>query len=487
MAQSNPRITPVLLSGGTGTRLWPLSREAYPKQLLPLASDKTMLQETARRVADRAEFTAPFVIANAEHRFVIAEQLRALGVDDAAIVLEPAGRNTAPAAAVAALLALDQDPAAIILLMPADHVVRDTGAFLAAVRQGTAAAAAGKLVLFGLKPTAPATGYGYIHVGEALPSCPGAHNVAAFREKPDAATAQDYVMSGDYLWNSGIFLLPARVFLDDLAKFAPEVLAQARVALGQAKRDMDFLRLEDQAFRASPSISIDYAVMEKTDKAVVVPADCGWADVGSWSALWEIGVKDVAGNHMVGDVVAEEAQGCYLRGEGQLVAALGVEDLVVVATPDVVLVTRRDRDQDVKKLVERLKKEGHEAATQTPRVHRPWGYYQSLHMGERFQVKRITVRPGAKLSLQKHYHRAEHWVVVNGTALVTRDDEEVLLRENESIFLPLGCVHRLENPGKVPLNLIEVQSGPYLGEDDIVRYEDVYARIDKANEAATGG
>ncbi|CAH1669058.1 MAG: mannose-1-phosphate guanylyltransferase/mannose-6-phosphate isomerase [Chelatococcus sp.] len=482
MALSKPRIMPVLLSGGTGTRLWPLSREAYPKQLLPLASDKTMLQETARRVEDRSTFMAPVVIANAEHRFVIAEQLRGLGIEDATIVLEPVGRNTAPAAATAALIAVNEDPDAIILLMPADHVVSDPKAFLNAVETGVAAADAGKLVLFGIKPTAPATGYGYIHIGAALPQSPGAHAVAAFREKPDAATAAAYVAGGDYLWNSGIFLLPAKAFLDDLAVLAPDILAASREALVKARSDMDFLRLDNDAFRASPSISIDYAVMEKTDKAVVVPADCGWADVGSWSALWEIGAQDAAGNVIAGDVVAEDVKGSYIRGEGQLVAALGVEDLVVVATPDVVLVTRRDRDQDVKLLVERLKKDGHEAATQTPRVHRPWGYYQSLHMGERFQVKRITVKPGAKLSLQKHYHRAEHWVVVNGTALVTRDAEELLLRENESIFLPLGCVHRLENPGKVPLNLIEVQSGPYLGEDDIVRIEDVYARVDKANE-----
>lgn len=475
--RKHPGIVPVVLSGGTGTRLWPLSREAYPKQLLALAGAETLLQQTLARVAGQPGFAAPVVIANAEHRFVIAEQARQAGIADVTIVLEPVGRNTAPAAAVAALMAVADDPDALILIMPADHVVQDPAAFRVAVETGTAAAAAGRLVLFGMRPDKPATGYGYIRRGDPLPGLAGIDAVAGFVEKPDRPTAERYLASGDYLWNSGIFLLPAAAFIAELGRHAPDVLAAARGALEGAVRDLDFLRLAEAPFAAGPSISIDYAVMEKTDKAAVVPSEFGWSDVGSWSALWEIGTRDADDNLCVGDVVALETRGSYLRGEGRLVAALGVENLVVVATPDVVLVTRRDSDQKVSQLVAALKKDGHAAATQTQRVYRPWGFYQSVHEGERFQVKRITVNPGAKLSLQKHFHRSEHWIVVNGTALVTRDGEQILLRENESVFLPLGCVHRLENPGKLPLNLIEVQSGPYLGEDDIVRLEDIYKRI----------
>jgi mannose-1-phosphate guanylyltransferase/mannose-1-phosphate guanylyltransferase/mannose-6-phosphate isomerase len=340
------------------------------------------------------------------------------------------------------------------------------------------AAAKGRLVLFGMKPTGPATGYGYIRVGEPLPEAQGVHAVAQFAEKPDRARAESYLASGAYLWNSGIFLLPVAAALAEFERLAPEVLTCAREALEGATRDIDFLRLDPAAFERAPSISVDHAVMERTRNAAVVAAEFGWTDVGSWSALWEIGRKDEAGNVVQGEVVAEEATNSYLRSEedGPVVAVLGVDDLVVVATADVVLVAKKSRDQDVKRLVEKLRREGHAAATQSIRVHRPWGFYQSVHNGERFQVKRITVNPGAKLSLQKHFHRAEHWVVVNGTALVTRDSEQILLRENESVFLPLGCVHRLENPGRLPLNLIEVQSGPYLGEDDIVRIEDIYAR-----------
>jgi mannose-1-phosphate guanylyltransferase/mannose-6-phosphate isomerase len=477
MTQSHGRVVPVLLSGGTGSRLWPLSRETHPKQLLSLLGEKTLLQQTAMRVGDATLFDDAIIIANAEHRFTIAEQMRALGAREWTLALEPFGRNTAPAVAIAALLAGETDPDAVILVMPVDHWIGDAVVFREAVSAGLAAAQSGKYVLFGLQPTKPATGFGYIHVGGQLSSAPGVHEVAGFVEKPDLVTAERLLATNNYLWNSGIFLLPVRQLLDDLARFAPEVLAACRAAVAGATRDLDFLRLDESAFKSCPSISIDYAVMEKTDRATVVPARFEWNDIGSWSALWAMGDKDNEGNVVLGDAVLEDATGCYIRGEGPLVAALGVENLIVTATPDVVLVATKDRDQDVSKLVKRLKANGHRSATETHYVSRPWGYYQSIHAGDRFQVKRITVNPGAKLSLQKHFHRAEHWVVVNGTAIVTRDDEEILLRENESVFVPLGCMHRLENPGKVPLNLIEVQSGAYLGEDDIVRVQDIYHRV----------
>jgi mannose-1-phosphate guanylyltransferase/mannose-6-phosphate isomerase len=470
------RIVPVLLSGGTGARLWPLSRESYPKQFLPLIDDASLIQQTALRVSDRTQFAPPLVVANVEHRFVIAEQLRALGINDATIILEPFGRNTAPAAAVAALAASAQDPQALILLLPVDHLVRDVRAFHHAVDLGASAARKGAMVLFGIRPTAAATGYGYILAGDETPESPDVCEVIGFVEKPDIETARRYLVSNHHLWNSGMFLLPAAVFLSELERLAPDVLAAARAALADAGRDLDFLRLAQEPFEKCRSISIDYAVMEHTDKTAVVRAGFDWSDVGSWSALWDAGSKDDAGNVARGDVIVEDANDCYLHSDGPLVAVLGVDNLIVTATPDVVLVASKDRDQDVKALVDRLKSNGHRAATQTVHVHRPWGSYRSIHQGERFQVKCITVNPGGKLSLQKHYHRAEHWVVVNGTALVTRDSEQVLLRENESIFVPLGATHRLENPGKLPLNLIEVQSGAYLDEDDIVRMDDVYHR-----------
>jgi mannose-1-phosphate guanylyltransferase/mannose-6-phosphate isomerase len=477
MTPADRLIVPVLLSGGTGSRLWPLSREAYPKQLLSLLGEKTLLQQTAMRTSDNTRFASPMVVANAEHRFAIGEQLREAGIHDARIILEPVGRNTAPAVAVAALIAMEHDPDAIILATPVDHWIGNCDAFLQAVELGLQAAQSGKLVLFGMRPTHPATGFGYIRAGEELSKDSPIHAVSGFTEKPNTATAEQYLASGNYFWNSGIFLLPARQLIEELRAHAPDVLDAARQSLADATNDLDFLRLDEGAFSRAPSISIDYAVMEHTKQGAVIAADFEWNDIGSWSALWSVAVKNPSENVEIGDVVAEDSTGCYLRGEGPLVAALGVENLVITATPDVVLVTTRGRDQDVGKLVQRLKANGHRSATQTQNVHRPWGYYQSIHAGDRFQVKRITVNPGAKLSLQKHYHRAEHWVVVNGTAIVTRDDEEILLRENESVFVPLGCMHRLENPGKVPLNLIEVQSGAYLGEDDIVRVQDIYARV----------
>jgi mannose-1-phosphate guanylyltransferase/mannose-1-phosphate guanylyltransferase/mannose-6-phosphate isomerase len=468
------KIFPVILSGGSGSRLWPLSRESYPKQLLPLAGERTMLQETALRVADPLRFHPVTVVANAEHRFVIAEQMREIDARPPTIVLEPMARNTAAAVAAAALLASEKDPEAIILVMPADHTIPDVAHFRRTMEAGLAAAAAGALVLFGIQPDSPATGYGYIRGGEPLG--PAARKVDAFVEKPDLPTAETYVASGDYYWNSGIFLLPARAVLAELELHAPEVLAAVRSATAAAKRDMDFLRLDPEAFGASPSISLDYAVMERTQRAAVVPADFVWSDVGAWSALWDLADRDPSGNVQIGDTLAENTTGSYLRSEGPLIATVGVKDLIVIATPDAVLVADRHSDQDVKRVVERLKASNHATATQSRRVYRPWGWYEGVHDGDRFQVKRITVNPGEKLSLQKHFHRAEHWVVVNGTAAVHVDGVDKLLAENESVYIPLGAVHRLSNPGKVPLNLIEVQSGPYLGEDDIVRFDDIYAR-----------
>lgn len=469
------KITPVILSGGMGSRLWPLSREAYPKQLLPLLGETSPLQDTVARVMNSPLFASPLVIANTEHRFLIAEQLRAIGCTDAKIVLEPYGRNTCPAAAVACLMATRQDPDSLVLLMPADHSMGNVPAFLTALEAGAGAASAGALVLFGIAPTSPATGYGYVQCGAPLDD-PRIHCVSAFKEKPNLTTAETYLASGEYAWNSGIFLLPARAFLQELERLEPQLVQACTAALDKATNDLDFLRLDPGAFKQAPNISIDYAVMEKTNQAVVIPVDCAWSDIGAWSALWEIAEKDAQNTAALGPVTTIDTKGSYIRSDGPLVATIGIQDLVIIATSDAILVASKNRDEDVKVLVEQLKSQGHAAAAQTPCVHRPWGFYQSVHSGERFQVKRITVAPGEKLSLQKHYHRAEHWVVVNGTALVTRDEEQILVRENESVYLPLGCVHRLENPGRVPLNLIEVQSGSYLGEDDIVRLDDIYAR-----------
>lgn len=470
------KIVPILLSGGAGVRLWPMSREQYPKQLLSLCSDHSMLQDTAQRIAEPSRFARPLVICNQDHRFIIAEQLRQIGLTPSAIVLEPIGRNTAAAAAVAALRVVEQDRDALMLVLPADHLIRDTAAFLAVVEVAAAAAEAGHLVTFGITPTAPETGYGYIRRGPALDGLEGVFPVAAFVEKPPRATAERFLADGLHLWNSGMFLFPAARYLEELERFEPAVLAACRRAIAEGIDDLDFFRLAPKAFAEAPGISIDCAVMERTQDAVVVPCDIGWTDVGAWSALWEVGGKDADGNVCIGDVHTQEARNCYIRSEGTLTAVVGLDDAVVVVTDDAILVASRDRVQDIKSIVERLKRDGRTEPLTHRKVHRPWGFYQSLHGGERFQVKRLTIAPGAKLSLQKHYHRAEHWVVVNGTALVTRGDEQILLRENESIYIPLGTVHRLENPGKLPLNLIEVQSGSYLGEDDIVRIDDSYGR-----------
>ena len=463
-------ILPVILSGGSGTRLWPLSREAYPKQFLPLVGDVTMLQATWNRVAAIAG-KAPIVVANQEHRFMAAEQLRECNVVPQALILEPIGRNTAPAIAIAALQALAGGEDALLLVLPSDHVVRDDAAFHAAVQKAAVAADAGKLVTFGIVPTAPETGYGYIKAQAGA----GVHAVDRFVEKPDLATAQQYVASGEYYWNSGMFLFKASRYLQELEALQPAILAACRAALDKASCDTDFIRLDADAFAASPSDSIDYAVMEKTADAAVVPLDAGWNDVGSWSALWEVSDKDADGNACHGDVIALDCRNSYAYGN-RLIAMVGLQDVVVVETDDAVFVGHRDRVQDVKEIVGQIKRDGRSEAAAHRKVYRPWGAYDSIDNGARFQVKRITVKPGATLSLQMHHHRAEHWIVVSGTAEVTRGDDVILLTENQSTYIPLGVTHRLKNPGKLPLELIEVQSGSYLGEDDIVRFEDSYGR-----------
>lgn len=463
-------IQPVILSGGSGTRLWPLSREAYPKQFLPLAGELTMLQATWQRVAPLAA-RGPLVIANEEHRFVAAEQLQQVGAEPAAIILEPVGRNTAPAIAVAALEATRDGADALLLVLPSDHVITDEAAFRSAVQAAASAADAGKLVTFGIVPTGPETGYGYIKAADGQ----GVRAVERFVEKPDLETATGYVSSGQYYWNSGMFLFKASRYLQELERFQPEMLASSRQAWQQARRDADFTRLDKDAFTAVPSDSIDYAVMEKTADAVVIPLDAGWNDVGSWTALRDVSQQDGDGNAHQGDVIAIDCRNTYAYAQ-RLVALVGLDDVIVVETDDAVLVGKADRMQEVKTVVAKLKAEGRSEATWHRKVYRPWGAYDSIDNGERFQVKRITVKPGGTLSLQMHHHRAEHWIVVSGTAEVTRGSEVILLSENQSTYIPLGVTHRLRNPGKLPLELIEVQSGSYLGEDDIVRFEDTYGR-----------
>ncbi|MDD3352765.1 mannose-1-phosphate guanylyltransferase/mannose-6-phosphate isomerase [Zoogloea sp.] len=468
-------LIPVILSGGSGTRMWPLSRAAYPKQFLALAGEKTMLQQTALRIQDMPDLVAPIIISNAEQRFVVAEQLRAINVKPSSILLEPVGRNTAPAVAVAAVAALRLDPNAVLLVWPSDHVILDEDKLRCYVERAAQLAKDDYLVTFGIKPVSPHTGYGYIRRGKGLAD--GAYEVEAFVEKPDHKTAETFLADGGYYWNSGIFVLKASVYLEELAIHQPAMLEQARLAVKYAKEDLDFVRLDEAAFSVCPSESIDYAVMEHTSRAAVVEAaDLGWSDVGSWSALSEVVARDESGNTLTGDVLVEDVRDCYIRAESRMVAAIGVENLVIVETADATLVTTKDRTQDVKKIVERLNAEGRGESVFHRRVLRPWGSYEGIDAGERFQVKRIVVNPGAALSLQMHYHRAEHWIVVKGTARVVNGERDILLGENQSTYIPLGERHRLENPGKVPLELIEVQSGSYLGEDDIVRFDDQYGR-----------
>jgi mannose-1-phosphate guanylyltransferase/mannose-6-phosphate isomerase len=467
-------ILPVILSGGAGTRLWPLSRELYPKQLLPLGSDKTMLQETVQRLDGVEGSGNPLIVCNEAHRFMVAEQIRQLDKEAEAIILEPCGRNTAPAVAIAALYAQKMETDPVLLILPADHLIQDVSEFHQAIQSGEKQAQEGSLVTFGIVPEKAETGYGYIRAErkDFFDVSP----VAEFVEKPDLETAQRYLAAGNYYWNSGMFMFQASRYLEELKQFQPDMFSACEDAFTIMTSDLDFQRLDFSKFALCPSNSIDYAVMEKTDRAVVIPLAAGWNDIGAWSALWDVHPHDAEGNVLVGDVLTEKATNCYLHASHRLIAAVGVEDLVVVETADAVLVAQRDQVQDVKGIVEQLKQMNRNEALLHRRVNRPWGAYEGVDVGERFQVKRITVHPGASLSLQKHHHRAEHWIVVKGTAKVTCGEKQMVLSENQSTYIPLGEVHRLENPGRIPLEIIEVQSGSYLGEDDIVRLEDNYGR-----------
>ena len=472
------KIFPVILSGGSGTRLWPLSRQLFPKQLLPLVNDKTMLQDTVARVQGMPNVVKDVVVVcNEEHRFLVAEQLRAIGINHATILLEPEGRNTAPALTLAALSLKPED---VMLVMPADHVIQNIDAFQAAINQAANLAAQGNVVTFGIVADRAETGYGYIQRGDKLADSE-IYQIARFVEKPDQKTAQSYVSSGEYYWNSGMFILQAGVWLNQLEKFNPAIVETCRKAIKNGSDDQDFFRVDKAAFLSSPSDSIDYAVMEKltTDSDVptaVVPLQAQWSDVGAFAALWEIGNKDQDGNVIKGDVKTIASRDSMLLSQGRLIAGVGLTDTVVVETADAILVANRDHVQDVKQIVDWLKQQKREEHLIHRRVYRPWGSYESIDVGQRHQVKRITVNPGAALSLQMHHHRAEHWVVVHGTARVTRGEETFIVSENESTYIPIGTKHRLENPGAIPLEMIEVQSGSYLGEDDIVRFEDQYGR-----------
>ncbi|MWV13141.1 mannose-1-phosphate guanylyltransferase/mannose-6-phosphate isomerase [Pseudomonas sp. R-28-1W-6] len=468
-------LIPVIMAGGSGSRLWPLSRQLNPKQFLTLADTQlSMLQATIRRL-DELDVGLPRLICNEQHRFLAAEQLRQLGMEQANILLEPVGRNTAPAIALAALQAVQEEGDPVLLVLAADHLIQNVDAFLSSIRTALPLAVAGRLVTFGIVPSHPETGYGYIEKGASVEG--GGFAVNCFVEKPSLTTAQEYLASGNYYWNSGMFMFRASRYLEELERFQPEILTACRQALGAGKQDVHFTRVDAASFSTCPADSIDYAVMEKTEHAIMVPLDAGWSDIGSWLALWEVGTKDAKGNVFKGDVLDLATHNSYVHADSRLVATVGVEDLVIVETKDAVLVAHKDHVQEVKQVVERLKADGRHEHVNHREVYRPWGMYDSIDNGHRYQVKRITVQPGAKLSVQMHHHRAEHWIVVSGTAKVTNGDKTYLVTENQSTYIPIGQVHALENPGVIPLELIEVQSGSYLGEDDIVRFEDKYGRL----------
>ena len=467
------KILPVIMSGGSGSRLWPLSRQLNPKQFLPLANDLSMLQVTIQRLKG-IDSALPLLICNEQHRFLAAEQLRQLNLEQANILLEPVGRNTAPAIALAALQACNESDDPILLILAADHLIKDVEAFQTCIQTALPLAQDGKLVTFGIVPTHAETGYGYIEQGIDVGI--GGFKVSRFVEKPDLITAQEYLANGSYFWNSGMFMFRASRYLEELETYRPDILAACRAALAGGSQDMHFTRVDEAAFAACPDDSVDYAVMEKTSDAVMVPLDAGWSDIGSWAALWDVSDKDEQGNVFKGDVLNQRSNNTYVHADSRLVATVGLDDLVIVETKDAVLVAHKDHVQDVKKIVEQLKNGSRTEHINHREVYRPWGVYDSVDNGHRYQVKRITVKPGAKLSVQMHHHRAEHWIVVSGTARVTNGEKTYLVCENESTYIPIGQIHALENPGVIPLELIEVQSGSYLGEDDIVRFEDKYGR-----------
>ncbi len=477
-------IVPVVMSGGVGSRLWPLSREHFPKQLMPLTGGEySLFQETLIRISGISEIGPSIIVCNENHRFMIAAQMQAVNMNPETIILEPVGRNTCPAIAVATLDAAKNGADPVLLVMPADHLITDSDLFASAVEIGNTIAEAGKIITFGIVPNRPETGYGYIKKGESFRTGQSADGsaflVSEFSEKPDLERARSYLESGNYLWNSGMFMFKPSVFLRELEQFAPSILDSCRKAYEKARRDLDFIRLDEECFTSCPANSVDYAVLEKTSLAVVIPLEIGWSDVGSWLSLHDVCSKDECRNFISGDVIAEDVCNCYIHSENRLVAALGVENQIIIETKDAVLVSSIERSQDVKLIVNRLKEENREEALTHLRAYRPWGSFENIDAGQRFKVKRITVNAGSALSLQMHYHRAEHWIVVKGTARIIKGDEDFLLNEDESTYIPPGTNHRLENPGKIPLELIEVQTGSYLGEDDICRFDDQYGRLDK--------
>ncbi|MCP4412940.1 MAG: mannose-1-phosphate guanylyltransferase/mannose-6-phosphate isomerase [Gammaproteobacteria bacterium] len=477
-------MIPVIMSGGCGTRLWPLSRKQKPKQFLPLVNNHTMFENTLLRLKGIANIEPPVVVCNEDHRFMVAEQLKQLGIENSTIALEPVGRNTAPAIAAAAFTALEKDPDSdpLLLVLAADHEITQVPAFHTAIAEAKEVALSGALVTFGIVPDSAHTGYGYIKAEEGKTGT--AYKVEQFVEKPDQKTAEEYFSSGNYYWNSGMFMFKASVLLKELKQFSPDIIKACEAAVKKAETDMDFLRLHKESFIKSPSDSIDYALMEKTDKAKVVPLDAGWSDVGAWSSLWDISSKDNNNNVVKGDVITDSVQNSLIHSENKLVTVTGIDDVVVVETDDAVMIASKERSQDVKIIGDMLKQEGRDEINNHRKVYRPWGYYDSIDSGNRFQVKRIVVKPGEKLSVQMHHHRAEHWIVVSGTANVTKGDETFMVSENQSTYIPIGEVHALENPGTIPLEIIEVQSGSYLGEDDIVRFDDRYGRGSQIEDAS---